>query len=268
MKNRHLSPESPRRATTFWTEHRPFVLSLSAGLLLVACSERPVQDQGESHTEAEVLLNRSIAYHDPAGAWWDETVRLELSSSRPDGSTREVTLRIENGRGVYESVTRQDGDTVAVSFEGETSQASLNGSQQISDQDREKHRLNPERMSFMRNYYLYLYGLPMKLRDAGTIIDPEVISTTFQGLAVEGIRVTYEKSVGQDIWYFYFDPASAALVGYRFYHDESKNDGEYITLEGEAEASGIRLPKVRKWYTHQEDKYLGVDTIESLQIGD
>jgi hypothetical protein len=33
----------------------------------------------------------------------------------------------------------------------------------------------------MRNYYTFLYGLPMKLADPGTIIDPVVVKKEFMG---------------------------------------------------------------------------------------
>ena len=75
------------------------------------------------------------------------------------------------------------------------------------------------------------------------------------------LRVTYDEGVGDDTWYFYFDPRSYALVGYRFYHDPAKNDGEYIVLEGESEIGSLRLPRTRKWYTHADDRHLGTDTI-------
>jgi len=56
------------------------------------------------------------------------------------------------------------------------------------------------------------------------------------------------------------------MVGYRFYHDESANDGEDILLEQEIESDDVRLPQIRKWYTHKEDKYLGQDKLEKLVI--
>ena len=51
-------------------------------------------------------------------------------------------------------------------------------------------------------------------------------------------------------------------MGYRFYHVEEKNDGEYITLEGEEKIKGIRFPKTRKWYYNKDDKFLGADILE------
>ncbi|MEO1368819.1 MAG: hypothetical protein AAFX50_16715, partial [Acidobacteriota bacterium] len=60
------------------------------------------------------------------------------------------------------------------------------------------------------------------------------------------------------------DRGTAALVGYRFYHDASKNDGEYIVLEGEHAAHGMRLPEGRAWFTHQGDRHLGTDRLLRL----
>ena len=73
--------------------------------------------------------------------------------------------------------------------------------------------------------------------------------------------MTYEAEVGEDIWYFYFDPANYAMIGYRFYHDESKNDGEYITLDGETIVNKIRFPQTRKWYINADDTFLGADIL-------
>jgi len=140
----------------------------------------------------------------------------------------------------------------------------LNGSAEISDAKREEHRLDCDRVVLYRDYYTYLWGMPMKLRDPGTRLDPGVSDAVFQGRQVKSLRVTYDPEVGGDTWYFYFDPDSAALVGYRFFHDESANDGEYIVLEGEVSGGGLRLPKARTWFTNAEDRLLGTDTLTGL----
>lgn len=56
-----------------------------------------------------------------------------------------------------------------------------------------------------RNYYLYLYGLPMKLRDSGAHLAPQAKETTFEGRPVHELKVTYDAEVGTDRWYFYLD---------------------------------------------------------------
>jgi hypothetical protein len=112
-----------------------------------------------------------------------------------------------------------------------------------------------------KNYYTYLYGLPMKLKDSGTIIDQQTSRKTFKGKEYLVLKASYEKEVGEDIWYFYFDPESYAMEVYQFFHDESKNDGEYILLTGEEEVSGIKMPKTRAWYYNKDEKYLGTDVL-------
>jgi len=56
------------------------------------------------------------------------------------------------------------------------------------------------------------------------------------------------------------------MIGYRFYHDESANDGEYILLEGETTDGSVRLPKRRTWYTHKDDRLLGTDVLDRLRV--
>ena len=76
--------------------------------------------------------------------------------------------------------------------------------------------------------------------------------------------MTYDPEVGTDTWYFYFDPSNYALVGYRFYHDESANDGEYIILD-RLEEGDMRLPKVRSWFRNNDDELLGTDKLMEME---
>lgn len=71
--------------------------------------------------------------------------------------------------------------------------------------------------------------------------------------------------LGSDTWYFYLNRETPALVGYRFFHDEAKGDGEYILLDGEVADGGLRLPRQRAWYTNQERKHLGTDTLTRIE---
>ena len=73
--------------------------------------------------------------------------------------------------------------------------------------------------------------------------------------------MTYEEGIGDDIWYFFFDKNTSALIGYSFYHDEAKNDGEYITFKEMATIDGIKMPKVRSWYYNSDSTFLGTDII-------
>ena len=209
------------------------------------------------------LLDRAIKYHDPENFFLSRPHRLSFLETRPDGPDRRTEALIDVTGGRFEIARRGEVEIAGVIGDGSCAMT-LDGRSDVSDEEREKHRLSCERLKLLRDYYTYLWGLPMKLRDPGTRLG-EVTKTTFATRDVYGLRVTYDAEVGGDTWIFYFDRASFALNGYRFYHDESKNDGEYIVLEGEHDAEGLRLPKRRAWYTHQGDRHLGTDTLIGLK---
>ena len=217
---------------------------------------------------AEALLDRSIAYHDPEGRWGDNAYELTFEESRPDGSSRQTTVLLAPLDERFEWRSLRGDDLLQGVLTGEECSLALNGSSEVSRAHREKHRLTCDRLLLYRNYYSYLWGLPMKLRDPGTRLDPETSAAVFNDRPVRAIRVTYDPDVGSDTWYFYFDPSTAALVGYRFFHDQTVNDGEYIVLEGEVSAGSLRLPKTRTWFTNAEDRLLGSDALIDLRTGE
>lgn len=209
----------------------------------------------------EVLLERSIRYHDPKGQWGKKPVTLNLKETRPGGTDRTTSISIDLKKGNFELDQMRDGNNLIYRIAMDDCTYELNGSSDISEADLEKYRLNCDRAKTMRDYYTYLWGLPMKLTDEGTILQ-EVKMDDFMGTKAYSLKVTYSPEVGSDIWYFYFEPTTYALIGYRFYHDEAANDGEYITLEGEEKIGNFRLPKQRNWYTHKDEKFLGADILQ------
>jgi hypothetical protein len=132
----------------------------------------------------------------------------------------------------------------------------------LTDEVKKKQNLTCDRANMYKNYYSYLYGLPMKLKDPGTIIHKQVNLDKFKGEMYLVLKVTYEKEVGEDIWYFYFNPETYALELYQFFHDEEKNDGEFILLSGLETVNGIKIPKKRDWYYNKNEEYLGTDILK------
>lgn len=214
---------------------------------------------------ANELIEKSMKYHDPQGKLLKKEISMFFIETRPNGEDRKSSIMFSIPQESFSMKrTTEEGELISKIQEGKTS-FSLNGSTEISEESKEKYRLSPERLTMMKDYYQYLWLLPMKLMDQGTIIDPKVKRIDFFGKDLLQIRVSYEESVGKDIWYFYFHPETYALQGYRFYHDEAKNDGEYIILEEEVVYKKVRLPKKRTWYTHKEDKLLGTDILDSIK---
>ncbi len=210
---------------------------------------------------AEDVLQKSIAYHGMA-EWYGQHHRLTLKEIRPNGSDRETVIELKVGGG-FALHSKREAGVVEASLIGEECTATLDGSAEISDDLKKQYRISCEGLRWWHGYYGYLYGLPLKISDPGTHLEPDVRTTRFQDREVLALKVTYDAEVGADTWYFYLDPATYALVGCRFYHDESKNDGEYIVFEDEVVHDGLRLPQTRRWYINADSTYLGADVIEA-----
>ena len=211
---------------------------------------------------AEQLLEKSISYHDPNGHWRNFSGELSITMETPSRPLRKTILKMDFIKQYFKSTVVQDGLTTQAELHQGKCKHWFENSQSFSDEIAKKHRLNCAFTKKMRDYYVYLYGLPMKLKDPGTRIDPKVLTKPLNGKTYLCLRVTYDENVGKDIWYFYFDPTTYQLRHYQFYHDEAKNDGEYILLSSEETIQGIKMPKKRAWYTNKDDVYLGTDVLE------
>lgn len=214
---------------------------------------------------AQELLSKSIQFHDAKQQWADFAHELKLRETRPNGSDRHLTVALDLPKETFIYTMDQDGQKIFKKLEKEACEASLNGKTTFTEEETAKWRLSCDAIKRYYHYYLYLYGLPMKLKDPGTIIDPTVKQERFNGKDVWAIKVTYSEAVGKDIWYFYFLPETAELVGCRFYHDEAANDGEYIFFEDTYQLDGMKIPKNRTWYTNKDDRLLGSDHLEGHQ---
>ena len=53
------------------------------------------------------------------------------------------------------------------------------------------------------------------------------------------------------------------MIGYQFFHNEEKGDGEYIILSGIEEVNGMKIPMNRAWYTNPDSTLLGIDRLIS-----
>ncbi len=210
------------------------------------------------------IISKSIKYHDPQGLLTSESLVFSLKEERPNGSDRMTTLNINIPAELIQIISDRDEHKIISTWHQGNTSFNLDGSNDISEENIKKYRLNEKRLGFMKDYYRYLWHLPTTLNDPETLIAPMAEMVDFFDQKLLEIKVTYEKEVGVDIWYFYFHPSTYALSGYRFYHDESANDGEYILLSGETKMGSLRLPQRRVWMTHKEDKLLGADVLLSI----
>ncbi|KSA12618.1 DUF6503 family protein [Maribacter dokdonensis] len=207
------------------------------------------------------LLERAIAYHDPENNWSSFKGKMLIEMENPKSSPRSTVIEMKLPNNYFKSTVKKDNYTIESELDNGECTLKLNGSTSIFPKIKDSLNISCDRAKMMKNYYTYLYGLPMKLKDPGTIIDNNVVKKTFKGKEYLVLKATYEKEVGNDTWYFYFDPKTYAMEVYQFFHDESKNDGEYILLSEMITVNGIRIPKVRAWYYNKGDVYLATDNL-------
>ena len=207
------------------------------------------------------LLERAIAFHDPENNWSTFRGKMLIEMENPKSSMRSTVVEMKLPNNYFKTTVTKDNYVIESELNNNDCTLKLNGSTSIFPKIKDSLNISCDRAKMMKNYYTYLYGLPMKLKDPGTIIDNKVIKKTFKGKEYLVLKATYDEEVGNDTWYFYFDPKTYAMEVYQFFHDESKNDGEYILLSELITVNGIKIPKVRKWYYNKGDVFLATDDL-------
>lgn len=210
------------------------------------------------------LLEKAIQYHDPDGNWSSFSGTLFVTMETPKNPERrsEITIDIPNEyfkvsavQGEKTTVYTVDKGKYSIEFNGKTP----------SEIEMKENNLSCDRANLYKNYYTYLYGLPMKLKDKGTYIDKTVEKRTFKGKEYLVLKVTYDQEVGKDTWFFYFDPKTYAMEVYQFLKNSKPNTGEYILLSGMEVINNIKMPKTRAWYYNDGDGYLGTDVLTKVK---
>ncbi len=212
----------------------------------------------------QTIIDRSIEFHDPNNKWGELQAHLEFTETRLGKEDRHIFIDIDNLRGNFCIMQEVKKMHVERHLKLDSCFYNIDEYEQLTDKEMEEYKLNDAKSFFIRNYYLYLWGLPMKLNDAGTKVAKEAKLFKFNGKEAYEVKVTYDKETGSDTWFFYFNPQNYAITGYRFYHNLEKGDGEYILLEESELVFGLNIPKSRSWFTHQDSTLLGTDILTSF----
>ena len=205
----------------------------------------------------EKLLEKAIQYHDPNGNWETFNATLNVTMKTPKSPNRNSEIKINLPEEYFYVKASRGENTAEYILDKNNCTIEFNG-KKPSEEEKKEHKLSCERANLYKNYYTYLYGLPMKLKDNGTIIHNKVERKTFKGKEYLVLKATYKKEVGKDTWYFYFNPKTYAMEVYQFFKGKP-DSGEYILLTDIATVNGIKMPKNRAWYYNKDDGYLGTD---------
>ncbi len=205
------------------------------------------------------LLEKSINFHDPTNTWSKFNGKLKVTMSTPKGTPRVSDINI-NLQQEYFSVTAVR-DTISKTYTLDKGVCTTS----IKEKTKAGKSTPCETAEFYKNYYTYLYGLPMKLKDEGTNISEKVKRSTLNNKEYLVLEAKYDQAVGSDVWYFYFDPTTYAMEAYQFYKSDNgtikKDSGEYILLSEITTINNIKFPKERAWYYNSGGQYLGTDIL-------
>ncbi|NMM47545.1 DUF6503 family protein [Marinigracilibium pacificum] len=197
--------------------------------------------------DPKYIIGKSIAYHDPQGNWPKFKGQLKYEEIHLSGDSqviRNTTVWLDNNKNEFR-INRGDTEIHGV----------VNDSCFITKGD-----VDCGRVFKLRNYYTYLWGLPMKLTDPGTSFKDEYSDTVFNDIPVYKITVEYDT----DIWDYFIMKDNYRMIGYQFV--KKSGGGEIIYLEDEIEVEGMKIPQKRSWYTLGDKRYLGTDYLISSEI--
>lgn len=236
---------------------KKYILLLLVFILFTSCEKELTSNQ---------LLDNAITYHDPNNVWPTFNDTFHVTMETPNSPNRESDITINKPENAFYLKAVRDTTMVEYKVRGDLCNIAFNRSTEFTEEEAKANGLTCERAKMYKNYYSYLYGLPMKLKDPGTNIADTVERKTFKGKEYLVLKANYDEDVGTDIWYFYFDPETYAMEIYQFFRqDENGNQkddtGEYILLTEEKVVNSIKMPKIRAWYYNKDDKYLGTDIL-------
>lgn len=236
---------------------RPWLLVLMLPWLSTSCS---------TEVTAPFALQQSIAYHDPSTEWTTFNDTLRVVATRPDGGYRHSTLHIDVARDIFSIRDSTNGRVIDNRWTADSCQVTLNGSSDFSPQVRDSLHLTCDRLNLLKDYYTFLYGLPMKLTDRGVHLVDTVQLKSFKGTEYVVLEARFADGVGEDVWFLYLNPLSYRMEVYQFFETDDAGhilpeSGEYVMLDGEFFVGGMNLPKERSWYTNADDEFLGKDVL-------
>ncbi len=128
-----------------------FILSFIFALTSIFSSSVP---SGKS------IIEKSIEFHDPNDNWSGLQAHLEFTETRPESDDRHTSIEIDNKRGNFCLNREVKKMHVQRHIKLDSCFYNIDEYEQLTDKEFEQYKLNDERSFFMRNYYLYLWGLP------------------------------------------------------------------------------------------------------------
>ena len=116
------------------------------------------------------LLEKAIHFHDPKGNWKTFNGELFVTMKTPDQIKRKSEIRINLPKEYFYIKSYKDASTEEYTVNKGICSKVVGGNKNPSNDPKKTCK----RANLYKDYYTFLYGLPMKLKDEGTIVHQKV----------------------------------------------------------------------------------------------
>ena len=218
----------------------------------------------DSQSEAQQLITESIQHHDPDNNWNKFKSHVSVNSivernGKIDSSSRNIFFDLAANH--FEMKYNDKGDEIHYFLNNKECFGEILNNTKLTPAELEEKNINCDRAKMYNNYFRYLIGMPMKLKDPGTIINKEITSKVYKDKAYKVVTVTYEEKVGTYTWLFYFDIQTTELVLTEFSKDGSFQNGETIELNNKVRYQNMLLPGQLKWFVLPDRPFLAEENL-------
>jgi len=183
-------------------------------------------NQEKKVLSAEEILLRSIKSHDPHDNWKNLQKQFFFTLTRVD-RVDSTTIALNNTNQIFTHTSNH---------------MTFKMKQNVCDSSVTK--INCERQKWLKDYYSYLWGLPMRLKHDLNLLDKKVDTVNFNNTKTMRLKINYKK----DVWYYFISLNNFELVGVEFYFDKEEKKGERILFEVNKIINEIKIPNSRVWY--------------------
>ena len=209
--------------------------------ILTSCVDKP------KVLTAQDILDASIKFHDPENKWKSLNANFVFESKfeSNDSVPEELLINInvpENGF-QYDNLDKK----VSIKYNQDNCEVL-------------KGNATCEGYQWTKNFYTYVWGLPMKLNDPATNITTIYGTHTIKKTPVYIVFVSYES----EDYKFYIDQKTFELKFFEFIKNDSSMKGEFITLSGIYEYYGIKFPKHKRWDDLYTKELIGTNEVLSI----
>lgn len=220
------------------------------------CLVVPLFTISGQNISSQEIVQASIAYHDPNGMWGKLYQDFKVQSSRDT-----LTLKLYNDRGMVEWTQKlNDGRFITAGYVSDSCFVKIDGKSIEPRGKIENLLLDCPQVISRSNYFLYMYGLPMKLKDAQAIIDPIPEKVNFLGKEYWSVKVHYNSPDGGR-WQFYFDTDSFSFEIAQYFHSEHADNSEYIVFDSPLKVGQMVLPARHSWYLFKNRQFIGSELL-------